>query len=339
MHELQRFIQDENLKQMSMIDPDKAARDFDVTDHVMKRVLALSDRKPRLAARLRMRPGVALTSLILFVVMGASVTGYAASQYVELQNAKGETVLKTAKAEETTDFAQYLAKRMEPYRQSVLSQLNPGEYAAYYVKDDVMNKADANNPIQFEYKRVDYKSFGSFAQEMKRTQAPVIHEPSRLPQGYRFDYGYVYPKFMYPQMSSDKDYVRLKNELIKQSESAAKGEKLFIKKLEWDQADFSYARYAKGSDYLVISARTLFPDSKLTVFQNEQDTAEKVSIKGSDTYYIQSEPTQGAGFKSKNRLGWIDADRRLLFEIYDNSASKLNKQDLVDIAEDLIGSH
>ncbi|MEC0239286.1 DUF4367 domain-containing protein [Paenibacillus dokdonensis] len=342
MHELQLSVEDKSLRQMGGVPlaEDPVIRDFDVTDKVMDRVYKMGGWKQRFAARFHLRPRIAITSLILLVIMGASVTGYAASQYLEFRNSQGEVVLKTAKQQETTAFIKSYSELLGTYSQKVRDQLQQGEYAAYYIKDDVINKADIANPIKFEYKWVEYRSFGSLQNEIKRTKAPALNEPSHLPTGYHFDFGYVYPSYQYPMPSTNPDYLKLKDELIRQSNSAAKGEKVFMKKLSWQQADFTLARYVKGSDYMIVTVRNLQPDSRMTVFQNDQDTAEKVSMKGTDAYYIKSsDKTKQSTYASKNRLGWRDDQHNLYYEIYDNLGSKLTKQDFVQLAEDMIASH
>ncbi|MDQ0496526.1 DUF4367 domain-containing protein [Paenibacillus brasilensis] len=339
MREFQHTVQDESIKEMDLL-PTKAFKIqvFDVTDKVMDRVYQKEQRKARLFAK-GLRSGIAVPAMISFFVLGASLTGYAASQYLEFRNSKGDVVLNTAKADEPTDFAKTYSRLLNAYSQQVKDQLQPGEYAAYYIKDDFMNNADRSNPIKFEYKQGEFSSFNSLQNEIKRTHAPRLDSPSHLPNGYRFDYGYVYPAFMYPKFLQNKEYRTLADELIQKSKTAPAGEKLLIKKLSWEKADFTAARYVKGSDYVSISITTLTPDSKLTVFQNDRDAAEKLTIKGTAAYYIKSGEISGASITSKNRLGWKDDDHHLLYEIYDNPSSPLVKQDLVKIAEDLLTSH
>ncbi|WP_081949705.1 RNA polymerase sigma factor [Paenibacillus durus] len=122
-------------------------------------------------------------------------------------------------------------------------------------------------------------------------------------------------------------------------ESQLFSEKLFMKKLNWKKADFTLARYAKGKDYVNISVGRVNPDSKLTVIQNDQDSAEKLTIKGTEAFYIKSGKTNQPTNTRKNWLGWKDDNNHLLYEINDNKDSKLSKQDLVKIAEDVLTAH
>ncbi|WP_233277465.1 DUF4367 domain-containing protein [Paenibacillus durus] len=169
-----------------------------------------------------------------------------------------------------------------------------------------------------------------------------MNNPSHLPDGYHFDYGYVSPAYgiIFPGPLKNAEYRTLADELIRKSESAPASEKLFMKKLNWKKADFTLARYAKGKDYVNIAVRTVNPDSKLTtVIQNDQSTAEKLTIKGTEVFYINSSETNQSTNARKNWLGWKDDNNHLLYEIYDNQDSQLSKQDLVKIAEDVLTSH
>ncbi|WP_342416536.1 DUF4367 domain-containing protein [Paenibacillus sp. FSL R10-2782] len=340
MRELQHTVQDKSIKEMDLL-PENALKlqAFDVTDKVMDRVYQKGQRKPGPTAKMRLRPGIAVPAMITFFVLGASITGYAASQYLEFRNSKGDIVLHTAKFYEPSDSVKKYLQVLDTYSQKVKNQLQPGEYAAYYVKDDFMNNEDRLNPVKFEYKWVEFSSFSSFQKEIKRTHAPLLYSPSHLPDGYHFDYGYVYPAFMYPKSLNNAEYRTLVDELIQKSKTAPAGEKMFIKKLNWKKADLTTARYVKGSNYVSISISTLTPESKLTIFQNDRDSAEKLTIKGTEAYYIGSGKTKQPTNTSKNRLGWKDDNHHLFYEIYDNPNSPLVKQDLVKIAEDLLAPH
>lgn len=100
---------------------------------------------------------------------------------------------------------------------------------------------------------------------MTRTQAPVLKALIHLPEGYQYDYGYVYPTDMFTGHLKDPSYRKLADDLIRQFESPPEGGRLFIQKLNWDKADFSLARYVKGKNYVNVTATRLHQDSKLTI--------------------------------------------------------------------------
>lgn len=340
MRELHNTIEDKSLKTMDLLSGSEPVfRTFDVTDKVMNRISNKADRKRGWMAAVRLRPGFAVPAMITFLVLGASVTGYAASQYLELRNSKGDVILDTAKAPESTDFITKYTQLLAEYVGQAKEQLQPGEFAAYYIKDDFIEQADQANPVKFTYKENKFSSFSSLHKEIQRTGAPSFSNPSRLPDGYQFEYGYVYPaENLSVDLLDNAEYRTLADELRQEAEKAPSGDKLFMKKLSWDKADFTLARYAKGSDTITISVRNIGPGSKLTVIQNDQDYAEKLNINGMEVFYINSGETTGPVIASTHRLGWMDDSNHLLYEIYDNQGSRLAKEDLVKIAEDLLAS-
>ena len=341
MRELSDAVQDESLKGMDLLPEERlAVQAFDVTDKVMARVHQKSRQQPGWTARMRLRPGVAIPVMLLIFAVGLSVTGYAASQYLEFRNSKGDVILNTETTEEESEFLKKYTRLFGVYQQLAQDQLQPGEYAAYYIKDDFMNSADKANPVKFVYKWPKIPSFSGLQDEIKRTRAPALSHISHLPNGYHFDFGYVYPAYMFPKPEKMAEYRALTDELVREAESAPAGEKVFVKKLDWSNADFTLAKFIKGNDYISIMVRTLDPASKkLTVFLDDQDSAEKLSIHGTEAYYISSDKTGQPAGGSKNRLGWRDDDKHLYYEIYDNQDSGLTKKDLVKIAEDILVSH
>ncbi|MFB5678044.1 DUF4367 domain-containing protein [Paenibacillus terreus] len=339
MRELPGTVQDESLKGMDLLPEESSAvHAFDVTDKVMARVQQKSRQQPGRIARMRLRPGITLPVMLLIFAVGLSVTGYAASQYLEFRNSRGEVILNTDTAEEADELNKKYTELFHMYQQAALNQLQPGEYAAYYVKDDFINSRDQWNPVKFVYKEGRFLSPGSLQNEIERTQAPPLNIPSKLPEGYQFDYGDVYPAALFPELLKNDNYRALKDDLVRRAESAPASEKVFIQKLNWEKADAIVARYVKGNDYINIRVSNIDSDTKgITVYQNEQDTAEKLMIHGQQAFYIRSDGEGQLGFK--NRLGWRDDSRHLFYEIIDNRDSELNKLDLVKIAEHLLASH
>lgn len=341
MRELHNTLEDESLKQMDLLTGSVSrVQAVDVTDKVMSQIYQKAERKHSLNAKMRLRPGLAVPAMITFLVLGASVTGYAASQYLEIRNHKGDVILATAQAPEPTEFTTKYTELLAGYVEQVQEQLQPGEFAAYYVKDDIMEQADQANPVKFTYKEAKFTSFGSLQKEIQRTGAPSFNPPSHLPDGYQFDYGYVYPEEnLSVELLNNAEYRTLADQLRQEAEAAPAGDKLFIQTLDWDRADFTLARYTKGSGGITISVRNLGAGSRLTVFQNNQDQAEKLSINGTDVFYINSSKATDPVLASNHRLGWLDDKSHLLYQIYDNQESKLTKEELVTIAEELLAAH
>ncbi|MEK5409120.1 DUF4367 domain-containing protein [Paenibacillus sp. FSL W8-0439] len=350
MRELQDRIQKQSLKYTDLQDrgfknmdkltePENALKiqAFDVSDKVMEQVYQKAMPKKGNIGKIHFQPRLTVPIMILLFVVGASVTGYAASQYLEFRNSKGAVVLNTAKTPTETDASKTYTSTYERWNEEVKRRLQPGEYAAYYVKDDSMNQKNLSNPAQFAYKPAELSSFNSLQDEIKRTEAPLFNNPTHLPDGYQFEFGYVYPVAAYPGMMDKKEYRALTDQLMQQAKAAPEGENLFIQKLSWDKSDSSFARYAKGNDYVNITVTKYTPEvTKTTIMQNEQDSAEQVTIKGTKVYYIRASEASKPLEAGKNRLGWLDEKRHLHYNISDNQDSPLTKEDLVKIAEDLL---
>ncbi|MDO7906704.1 DUF4367 domain-containing protein [Paenibacillus sp. JX-17] len=342
MSELRNFEQDQSLKFMSQLNEQSATvQALDVTDAVMSRVHAIEQRIPE-RKRMLLRPRFAVPAAASFLVLGVSLSGYAASQFIEFRNSQAEMILNTNQAPPATKFGQRYTDLFQMYSKQVNAQLQPGDYAAYYVKDDIIAKADQANPVKFEYKIKEFPSFSSLQDEIQRTQAPVLNYPSQLPAGYRYEYGYVHPEDLYPQRSKNAEYRMLTEELVGQSKASASDDKLFLKKMSWSKADATSMRFSKGKDdYVVVMAHSIPADSGLTtVIQGPYDTAEKLSIRGTEAYYIAStEDKLGSAIAySRNRLGWKDEKRGLLIEIYDSPSSQLTRQDLVQMAASMLSA-
>ncbi|MEE4578693.1 DUF4367 domain-containing protein [Paenibacillus polymyxa] len=332
--------QDRGLKNMDKLtEPENALKiqAFDVSDKVMEQVYQKATHKKGKTRKIHFQPRLTVPIMILLFVVGASVTGYAASQYLEFRNSTGNVVLNTAKTPTETDASKAYTSTYAQWDKEVKGRLQPGEYAAYYVKDDSMNQKNLSNPALFAYKPAKLSSFNSLQDEIKRTEAPLFNNPTHLPDGYKFEFGYVYPVAAYPGMMDKKEYRALTDQLMQQAKAAPEGENLFIQKLSWDKSDSSFARYARGNDYVNITVTKYTPEvTKTTIMQNEQDSAEQVTIKGTKVYYIRASEASKPLEAGKNRLGWLDEKRHLHYNISDNQDSPLTKEDLVKIAEDLL---
>ncbi|WP_150265189.1 DUF4367 domain-containing protein [Paenibacillus tepidiphilus] len=345
MRNVQRMDQEQGLRAMDLL-PEEAAKlqSFDITGKVMEQVNRKSGRagNRRTATtgkgtRMRMRKGFAVPAMALACVLGLSVTGYAASQYLEFRDSKGAVVMNTAQAPVASESFQTYTQLWNQYNQEVKASLQPGEYAAYYVKDDIINQYDQENPVKFAYHEAKFRDLSSLQAEIRRTDAPALTVPSILPDGYQFDYGYVYPDKSYPDYLKNAEYSALADELIQQAEAAPSGQLLFTKKVDWSHSDFTLAQYANGDDSFTITVREYSPDTTLTsIMQNEQDTAEKLNLSSTEAYYIKSGETSPSG--KSNQVGWMDDSTHLFYQIYDNPGSPLTREDLTSIAAEIISA-
>ncbi|MFM1654282.1 DUF4367 domain-containing protein [Brevibacillus sp. B_LB10_24] len=330
--------EEQSLKNMDRL-PQNASnvQAFEVTDQVMDRIYRKSQAKFPSAVPRRFRPGIAAPALVAVTVLAVAAAGYAASQYLEFRNGKGDVVLSTDVTNASVDDAKHRVRVEEAYREEAKSRLQPGEYAAYYVKDDTVS----NLQIAFVYREAEVSSFDRLQEEAKRTGTPLFTSPVHLPDGYQFNFGYVYPIFTFPDTMDSAEYQALTDELIRKAQAVPEGEKLVTHKLNPNPSDLdftlTFARYAKGKDYVNIEASKYDPETTfIEVMQNGQDTAEKLTIHGIKAYYIQAGEGSQPLKAGKNRLGWLDEQRGLHFTLSDNQDSPLTKEELIRIAEDLM---
>lgn len=103
--------------------------------------------------------------------------------------------------------------------------------------------------------------------------------------------------------------------------------------------DSDYVFLLNFSGAVAVSATRIFPDSRVTIFQNDQAKSEKLNIQGNEVYFIQSDTRdKETNYVTYHRIGWRDDHNHLLYEISNNTDSDLGKEDLVKLAEEMITS-
>lgn len=191
MRELQGRNQEQNLKYTDPKDKDLKNMDkltepesvlkiqaFDVSDKVMEQVYQKVTPKKGFIVKMRLQPRITAPIMILLFVLGASVTGYAASQYLEFRNSKGDVVLNTAKTPAETDASKTYTSTYAQWNEKVKDRLQPGEYAAYYVKDDSMNQNNLSNPACLRTSQLNFQV--STAYKMKSSELRLHYSATPL---------------------------------------------------------------------------------------------------------------------------------------------------------------
>lgn len=268
-------------------------------------------------------------SIAVSCIFLASFTAYAATGHIQIFNSKGEVVVKTVDPSTTTKLPAKLSNSLEEYRQRVLTVLKPGELAAYYVKDDYINKLngyDTANPIKFGYLPIEYRSYEAFLTEQVRTSAPLLKKPGYLPKGISFSYGQVFP--LGPQRYEREKYDKLEKNLMVKANSSKNEEKLFIEKLDWSKANdtFLYLTNAKNRGAIIIHAGY---GLRLSVTQPTNGSSEKIQMKHIEAIYLNNE-TGG------DTIAWYDSKRSIAYTIWVNEEDLLSKEELKKMAESMI---
>lgn len=330
--------QEQGLKQMNRLSGDSArVRDFDIAGRVMEQVYLRSGQqnagvKP--SVRSRMRTAAAVPAAAAVCLLFASVTAYAAFQYLEFRDSSGAVVLDTAIAPQQNTADQAYSEAFWAYEEEARSRLKPGEYAAYYVKDE----SYADREVRFTYQADKKTQLTDLQAAILHTGAPSIGTAVHWPEGYAFEYGYVSP-VDYPSYADSGKIGALAAELKHEAAVSGEAKSIFLRTLHWGTAGSTVVRYSNGADFITLTVERLQPDhAKTTVIQNGEDTAEKLTISGQEVFYIRSDETEASLQAGRNRLGWLDEQQRLWYYLADNEDSPLVRDDLVDIAQGLIAA-
>ncbi|SMF84261.1 hypothetical protein SAMN05661091_2572 [Paenibacillus uliginis N3/975] len=313
----------EELKKHSV--SDDHFRNIDITSKLWHDINMMQDKK---RSGLRSFKRKTVMSIAVSCIFLASFTAYAATGHIQIFNSKGKVVVKTVDPSTTTLPAK-LSNSLEEYRQRVLTVLKPGELAAYYIKDDYINKLngyDTANPIKFGYLPIEYRSYEAFLTEQVRTSAPLLKKPGYLPKGISFSYGQVFP--LGPQRYEREKYDKLEKNLMVKANSSKNEEKLFIEKLDWSKANntFLYLANGKNSGAVIIQAGYAL---RLSLTQTPNASSEKIQLKHMEAIYINNK-TGG------DEIAWYDSKQSIAYSIWVNEEDLLSKKELQKMAESMI---
>lgn len=303
---------------------DEHYRTIEITSKVMREIEVLQHNKKSVFRSFKRKT---VMSIIVSCILLVSFTAYAATGQIQIFNNKGKVVLNTIDMP-TTTFPEKLSDLLEEYRARVLADLKPGELAAYYIKDDYINKLngyDTANPIKYEDSPIDYRSNEAFLTEQARTSAPLLKEPEYLPKGLSFSYGEVFPERPHGASTS---YENLKQGLIAKANSSNSDEKLFIEKLDWSNASTStlYLAHGKNSRAIVIQASYAI---KQSLTQSQNDVPEKIQLKHIEAIYLNKE--DGGDW-----IAWYDSKLSIAYFIWVNDKGLISKKELQKMAESMI---
>ncbi|MGG4554099.1 DUF4367 domain-containing protein [Paenibacillus humicus] len=324
------ILQDETLKELLTAE---AQDTIDVRLSVMNRVREIHERSSG-KKTVRHKTGAVVMIASLIIVL-TSLTGLAASRYVQILNPKGEVIVETKEIKEDafTPHAKTYHEMRSAYREHVLGMLKPGELVAYYVHDDTLNAYDTGNKVQSVYKPMEHSSYEAFEKQLEMIKGPLFLKPKYLPQGFSFEAGNVFPSMMEGEASLE-NLKRLEPEFIRMAETSTSDSKLFIKPLSWNTAGSANARYANGENTININAyvRKKSPSS-VTTMHPEGVFVEKLTAGGQEMVYMEAKTEEVAEAHYKHKLEWLDEEAEVFYSIYDNQNSTLSKSEFVRIVE------
>lgn len=317
----------EELKQQSV--PDSHFRDVEFVSRVRQHIEA-EDEQHTSRSGFRSFKRKTVMSIVISSVLLISFTAYAATGHVQIFNSKGDVVLQTANP--TPGLPAKLSNLLEEYRTRVKSMLKPGELAAYYIKDDYINKDngyDTTNQIKFEYQPIAYRSYEDFQKELVRAEAPSLELPGYLPKGVNFSYGQVFPYG--PAPSGEKDrvkYLELEQRLKDQAILSSSGDKLFVEKLEWSKAFNSFMYLSDGKSDTAVTIMMGYGKGG-SIFKYPNASSEKIQLKHIEAIYIHDE-------SDGDKISWYDSKRNTVYSIMVNVQGLMTKKDLMAMAESMI---
>lgn len=333
MRKVKATLQDETIKELLTHGKQDTV---DVRQNVMDRVRKIHEQRGGKKSFRHRTGAIAMITCLILVL--TSLTGYAASRYVQILNSKGEVLVETKEMKEDayTPHAETFEKLLSAYKEHIQTRLKPGELVAYYVHDETLNAYDQFNKVKTEYKPTVYSSYAELEKQLEITTGPRLPEPQYLPKGFSFAAGKVFPSVTKGEASLEH-LKKLEPEFIRMAESSSTGAKLFIKPLSWSKADSANVSYTNGSDTININAfeRKKHPSSVKTMHP-QGVTVEKLTASGQEMVYMEASAEAAEAVFYKHKLEWLDEQAEVFYSVYDNPDSSLSKSDLIRIAGSLV---
>ncbi|OKP99263.1 hypothetical protein [Paenibacillus sp. P46E] len=302
---------------------------IDVEAQVMERVERLGMTRTRPAAwKGRLRQPTAVFSLLMVFLL-LSVTAYAAAEYIQIRNSRGEVKVQYMEPEPVQQSGHLVNNKLrQQIEAKALAFAKPGELIGYYVKEDAAE--GAAEALKFVYKEQRLTAYADFSAEIHRTGAPMLPE---APEGYAFQNGTVEPDFPYnsPMMQQEL-YLGTLNELRTQAEQATGGQQLFMKSVPWTSPISVSASYAKDGGFLGISAHMMH-GGDMRVWQGAEEQANKITVAGTDVIVN----TLGIGSdKQHNYLTWYNERYDAYFTVTSYGDKTLSEEKLLKLVAELL---
>jgi hypothetical protein len=326
MERTQYSVEDEALRRYATAND--YFRSIEVTEKVMKRISRLDGGQVRKGYKPIKRTALltALTTLILLV----SATAYATTEFLQIRNAAGWTIVKTENWPPTPDTKMW--RLISEYDKRVRAALQPGEIVAYYINDEAINAYDKPNKLKYAWESVKYTDYADYMKAMKRDSAPRLTQPGYLPEGFAYSYGEFSPKYSLPGDKGNSEYKQIMELFIKKAMTSHDddNDKLFIEPLKWTKSMQAALYYSKGKTEISLQATKTIG---LGLNQPDGSKAEKVTIKGQETIYVHK---GSASTFFTNQIGWFDEKMSIAYYIADTSESNLTREEFLRIAKSMI---
>ncbi|BBI30931.1 hypothetical protein [Cohnella abietis] len=313
-----------NLKHHSI--SDHQIEEINVIDSIMTRIVPLQSGGVNRSFRPAKRLTVYMT--VLFIVLLASASVYAASEFIQIRNHAGDVKIQSVVLDQEAKITPYEKENSAPkptYRDQVLELVKSGQVLAYYVRN-----SGSNPNIQFLHDTNIFTSYNDFKELLLRTSAPIIKEPTNLPDGFKFKYGSVMP--ILPNEYDDRtsaEHARLL-ELFQQRASAEQNLNLFVEEAKWSEANISELEYEKDSMNLRIQAMKNMIGMEIAF--SSEFTQETMTFGGTEAIFAKASML---GSKSYEAV-WYDENQDIHYHVTASGKVDLTEKQFKLIVENLV---
>lgn len=288
-----------------------------------------------------------LPALIAVLLLGASLSAYAADKIMELRNKDGIVILTAEKPAENDPFAPYAeqySRLLAPYYYQVMDELKPGDAAAYYVNNDIINSLETTKMVNFAFKPINYDNLNALRKAAEAANAPAFPTLSSLPKGWRFQSGSLSLKDPYLSMTPD-EYKAYTDKFIQEAKELPSGEAVVMKRIEWKESDVVNLHYVNGKFKLVINVMKLQvgnerrwegkPINKgpwnMTI--QSGSSSEVVTLNGISALYAAAIPEASEKPDFGNELTWFDETNNTIYRMQDFINAPLGRKQFLAFAE------
>lgn len=244
--------------------------------------------------RRRLPVAMAVASVLLL----ASVGAYAASQNLEIRDSTGELRITIQQSDQTSTLIPYVPRErtaQELLRDEVVKMANFGDLLAYYIA--------GNNEPRFNFlHNTRTQSYEEYAALAQRTGAPLIAEPSKLPEGLWLEAASVRPEL------STSEYADVR-ELLEQRLAEQPDAELLVEPVAWDKAYSSELYYRNHKISLHLKQGVHVLRSEGTVEAGSE--LELLNIGGTEVAYTVSSDRMGVRYSAT----WYDEAEEMLHSV------------------------
>jgi len=267
----------------------------------------------------------AFIAMAAAVLILTSITAYAGSYLVHIQNKEGVIILSVMEPQ-YYPISAYEQKRREEAEAELKKILEPGQQAVYYIKDKRLTTSPDSRVLYYYYEPIRHRSYADLAKDIEATGAPLLPEPSYVPRGYALDHGRIQIQNT-PQPNTpeyEKLWAELKERSLKSDEEAG----LFYKIVPWSEPASTVLEYRKGERLLRMIA---FARTKGSAVQVPSKQAVKLTVKGKEMIL------SSTSAEDSRKLSWLSESETVFYMITDDPKDPLPEEEFTRIAEGMIG--